>query len=388
MEGYFSKRQLSVLRSTVCKNVHDENIFDFCLKIKIPSFESTISSINSNIKRFIMVRHIKDLCCSWLEKYMVEVDHLVIIRWFYTQKLIDFHPKDPLFPNCTDRNEGLYHELRKGGVPEKEIIHFENLINQMVRSFNIVDIEDKRNVTILEEGNIIKLCYDNKSFQLNKTYYQNLYNQLTDISVNARLSKMFNLLCRYTTFSAPGYHAAIPVKVFDVLIKYLKVEHEIFASPLNRTLESYTSAYPDVDKYFGSKGDFFHVYPKLFENGGSFEANPPFLEEYMTAFALIAVHYLSKDIPLSFVVIVPAWTDTILYHIFVTSSYNVLPNKYLSFGRHEHCYRHGSDYAYVNESKRPANNRSFIFILQNKLGQIKYPVTGPFIEEVGLSFAI
>ena len=53
------------------------------------------------------------------------------------------------------------------------------------------------------------------------------------------------------------------------------VAHECFASPLNATLASFCSAFPDTDAPFGSIGSFFD---SDFARGGSYQVGPPYNE--------------------------------------------------------------------------------------------------------------
>jgi hypothetical protein len=52
------------------------------------------------------------------------------------------------------------------------------------------------------------------------------------------------------------------------------VAHECFASPLNRSFDSFSSLFVSRDCFFGSRGNFFDM--NVGEEGGSYEANPPF----------------------------------------------------------------------------------------------------------------
>ena len=55
---------------------------------------------------------------------------------------------------------------------------------------------------------------------------------------------------------------------------------------------------------------------------GSYEANPPFVEEVMLPMTHHILNLLDKtEDSLSFVVIVPAWTDTIMYDLMSESKY-------------------------------------------------------------------
>ncbi len=87
-------------------------------------------------------------------------------------------------------------------------------------------------------------------------------------------TRVYNCLLRYETLSEfdQGTQGSLPERVFDVLRQEFGVEHECFASPVNVTARSFNSVFPDVDRFFGSRGSFFDFWPDT----GSYEANPPF----------------------------------------------------------------------------------------------------------------
>eukprot|EP00951_Prasinocladus_malaysianus_P017748 scaffold140340_cov39-Prasinocladus_malaysianus.AAC.1 len=85
---------------------------------------------------------------------------------------------------------------------------------------------------------------------------------------------------------------------------------ECFASPLNCYFGSFCSAFPDTDGVFGSVGSFFDFCP----SGGSFEANPPFVPELMSAMARHMEALLqAASQALSFVVVIPAWKNVAVW---------------------------------------------------------------------------
>ena len=65
----------------------------------------------------------------------------------------------------------------------------------------------------------------------------------------------------------------------------------------------------DTDRHFGSVGSFFGFRPTT----GSFESNPPFVNDVMTQNAEHIISCLAavdaSHEPLSFIVVVPAWDD-------------------------------------------------------------------------------
>lgn len=375
-------------------NEHERNISETSKLVLINYPLVNLDFIEENpiihIQRKKLVEKMIKVFTNYMKRYIEIPDYLTLIRWFYTQKLLDFHPTDPLLPYNTNYNEGLYYELDKLNVPKSEIKELSTLLNTQIKSFN-TNMIGTDTITVNLSQNEYHISYQDTHFKLIESTYEklrNLYNSNTTIEDKDLFHlRLFNLLCRYETLPAPGYHAAIPTELFDLIKQELKVEHELFASPFNCNKLSYTSAYPDVDKYFGSKGNLFNVYKKIFEKGGSFEANPPFLEEHMTMFSLMITNELKVNKnPLSFVVIYPAWLDAISLKILNESEYNVLPNKIIKLERNKHYYVQSAQY-WIKNVNRVANCNTAIFILQNEAGKMKYKISDKLIEDIYKTFS-
>ena len=122
---------------------------------------------------------------------------------------------------------------------------------------------------------------------------------------------VFALLMRYESLGGAGYQAALGEDAFDALHEKLGVSVECFASPLNCRYGTFCSQFKDVDAHFGSLGSFFD--PRFAPTEGSFEMNPPFVPETMSLAVEKLENLLTRaegeDKALSFVVIVPAWSD-------------------------------------------------------------------------------
>jgi hypothetical protein len=129
---------------------------------------------------------------------------------------------------------------------------------------------------------------------------------------------VYCVLSRYHSVLGHGFQMALGEHAFDVLRDWFDVRFECFASPLNCTCENFASAFPLTDRYFGARGNFFSLRPKC----GSFEANPPFIAEIMSAM-VTHMHELLRDAtgPMSFVVIVPGWLDDPSWAALTASSF-------------------------------------------------------------------
>ena len=134
---------------------------------------------------------------------------------------------------------------------------------------------------------------------------------------------VFALLIRYSALSGGqllkdlrggGMQGALHDEVFDYLAQELGVKIELFASPFNSFFSSYGSAFADLDRMFGSLGDFFNennlLNNYIMKNGGCYECNPPFspiLMELMVNRLELLLDRAKKCLQtLSFVIVVPS----------------------------------------------------------------------------------
>jgi len=159
----------------------------------------------------------------------------------------------------------------------------------------------------------------------------------------ADLVHVFALLTRYHTlfgsgreFEGSGHQAAVPRVVLAKMRELFGACTESFASPLNCHLPYYCSAFADTDGPFGSAGSFFDAGRQVV--GGCFECNPPFSEgliNNMTDRILRALHCdddkrgsstgheegsaggpaaasaVTVELPLTFLVVLPDWSDQV-----------------------------------------------------------------------------
>ena len=192
---------------------------------------------------------------------------------------------------------------------------------------------------------------------------------------------LYSLLARYYSIQGPGFQAACPERVFDVLHSCLDVQHECFASPLNCYYGSFCSAFLDVDGPFGTSGSFWDFYP---EKGGSFQANPPFVHHVMVAMVdKMESLLLSLDVPFSFVVIVPVWLEESSYQSMCNSPFKM---KHWIIAKADHGFCDGAQHQ-RRDRYRVSPYDTAIFILQNKAGSIKYIPSTTLEQELREAFA-
>merc|ERR1712046_328828 len=144
--------------------------------------------------------------------------------------------------------------------------------------------------------------------KLNLTHYEKLKTLFMRHGSGSFEDALYCLLLRYHGFHGQGFQAALPVPVFRVLRERFGVCMEGFASPLNSYFSRFCAAY-DADRMFGSIGSFFDWRPAE----GSFEANPPFVDEIMEKAVIHCDTCLSsassKSSALSLCMVFPHWPD-------------------------------------------------------------------------------
>ena len=188
------------------------------------------------------------------------------------------------------------------------------------------------------------------------------------------LNDLFCLLVRYHALEGWGNQAAITPGVFTCLSNTFGVNTECFASALNHVLPNYHSMFPDLEIGFGSSGSFFNI-ESFNPDEGSFEANPPFVQILMLEM-LFKMHRLLQKAtgPMSFAVIVPAWTDEESWMSLCASPY--LTHEPIVIQASDHSYADGSGYrrADWDGRARPAPFNTAVFFLQNEKGKEKWPL--------------
>uniref|UniRef100_A0A8C1SIF5 mRNA (2'-O-methyladenosine-N(6)-)-methyltransferase n=1 Tax=Cyprinus carpio TaxID=7962 RepID=A0A8C1SIF5_CYPCA len=239
------------------------------------------------------------------------------------------------------------------------------------------------------ENDVACLRYKGEMVKVNRGHFSKLellyrYSCIDDTRFEKFLSRVWCLIKRYQVMfgsgvnEGSGLQGALPVPVFEALNKQFGVTFECFASPLNCYFKQFCSAFPDTDGFFGSRGPFLSFSPA----SGSFEANPPFCEEFMDAMVTHLEDLLERSSePLSFIIFVPEWRDP--------------PTPALTrmeasrFRRHqmimpafEHEYRSGSQHICKREEiyYKSVHGTAVIF-LQNNAGFSKWEPTTERIQE-------
>lgn len=242
---------------------------------------------------------------------------------------------------------------------------------------------------------------------------------------------LFTTLLRYDALEGAGLQSAIPSSVFRLLNKKYGCNWECFASPFNCWLEKCSTeevenqetfrggkfgcAFGDTDAWFGGSGNFYgtNFLQLAREGSGCFQANPPFASNFIASMCETIDQILTEsnkgddEIPLMFIIFVPAWQESSGWKMLMKSSF-LSKHILLSQKDDVHYYAEGTQHRRrttkpIDPKTENANNMekvlkgtshriaSFdtsVFFFQNDSGKRKWLITGDDEELLKSAFSM
>lgn len=117
------------------------------------------------------------------------------------------------------------------------------------------------------------------------------------------------ILFRYQLLSSNNNQLAVLPKIYKKMEEDFGLSVECFASAINSSSDYFCSLYYDVEKYFGSIGNFFNIIPIK----GTYSFNPPYQYDVITNGIKKIFEHLnnSNNIKeeLSFIITIPIWDN-------------------------------------------------------------------------------
>lgn len=219
--------------------------------------------------------------------------------------------KDPFFPNKIYYSKTLIETIKY--LSDKEITldkckeiyesfelekEFEEAISEIREISEIGKIKE-----VIYKNNTLK--YKNYIIKFPSNVKDNLYKKYKKNEKKEGNKKRnffeicFCLLLRYKTFGGETHQLSMEKKFKDEMRKKFNIDFELFASAVNSYYTKWCSLFYDIEKYFGSYGNFYHL--KLVK--GFYIANPPYetlLLEKMTLHFVKNINESKKELSISF----------------------------------------------------------------------------------------
>lgn len=237
---------------------------------------------------------------------------------FPKHKAIDFMTRfcwkndgdvDPVIPYNTEHKydkKQLRKDLNNYGFDDEQVMKklkightLLDLIEQVEKMYDKIDENDD----IVIDHQDDRLVYERWNVECSNSMYRKL-EKFYDGKFKNKDMLFFCILYRYSILGADNQQLSVNVDLKRELTTNFSVNYELFGSCFNRTYKTYNSIYYDVEKYFGSAGNFFNnTYIE-----GLYMANPPFDETIMENMSLKLIECLEKTSkPLGFIIFIPIW---------------------------------------------------------------------------------
>lgn len=371
---------------SICKTEREEDVVKNALRVMDRAYIKNIKEkpLHIIISEMMMMRHLMFIMERWvLSKVKLEQETLncIVKNYILILKLLDFDNINTTIPFISLEEYQHIYELEEKGISKKDLINLKYLIYNILNSYKLdpfiyqhktfmyqykqLTVTLDRNDAIFLYGDM-EYCIDIKRYNKLKIAYSINVSQQSDLN-----ERMFKMIIKNKIIS---HHNGLSKNLFSLIKRHLKINMELFSSPLNYQCDIYGSAHPDVDGCFGSKGNFFDIYSRAFRDGGSFEAFPPCIVEYIGIFSVIVCNELETNKkPLSFFIALP-------HRIDMFSNTLLTASKWLRFQLLSKTQRKSS------KDSEMSNKKLNIFILQNDAGAEEYKITDDFIAGLKENF--
>lgn len=274
---------------------------------------------------------------NFKKSYVRTLTNLLSI-WFFS-----------LYSNYNFKNDSFFPSNYKNTKIIEQIIndyaskHFEN-VNQKIKKIvtNLTNnyknllinlnnyknsnyfFKNSKNFVIKKE--LKKINYEyysftiNVNFQIKDNKLKNLLNNIfipKDVYDRCKLkytglkkyldTNLWIILFRYQLLGSNNHQLAVLPRIINKMKLDFNLSFECFASSINSISKNYCSIYYDIEKYFGSKGNFFNLKPK----SGTYSFNPPYQSDIITnginkLFLFLEEAYKNKK-KLNFIITIPIW---------------------------------------------------------------------------------
>lgn len=173
---------------------------------------------------------------------------------------------------------------------EKKILFYKFIVNVSI------NVSDKRLVNILD--NILLPKYE----------YERLVSKYKGPPEKMDFY-IWAILFRYQILGSNNNQLAVLPRILNQLQKDFNLDFECFGSAINSNFSQFNSLYYDIEKYFGSRGNFFNFFPI----NGTYSFNPPYQLDIINDSIERLMFFLDKansnNEELSFIITIPIWDE-------------------------------------------------------------------------------
>lgn len=269
----------------------------------------------------------------------------LLSSWMFTLYAFESNNNDPFFPDFFQNSEPLKITLLdfcKYEDKDKDYnVIVDMIISEFIEFLNVqIDILNKYKISPFylnskDNYQIIKKPFNQKRNEDTVAFYKFkiivlfgikdkrlvniLENVLLPIDVYNKLKCNYTgnpkdmdtiiwiIIFRYQLLGSNNHQLGILPDIIDEMVTDYNLNFECFASSINSTLGNYCSIYYDLERFFGSKGNFFKI--ELTE--GTYSFNPPYQKDIMDKGIKRLLVFLenskNNNKNLTFIMTIPIW---------------------------------------------------------------------------------
>ncbi len=241
------------------------------------------SNYNNNDE--IIRRILKDYCSLHkIDDLEGKIDNIIIDLYKCYESLLDKLIKY----NKKANNINIYKNETSYKRNEKKILFYNFNVNNI--NFNICN----------KLSNIINnIMIPVEQYNEMKSRYNGDNNDILD-------NIIWIILFRYQLLSSNNNQLAVIPSIYNKMINDFNLSVECFASAINTSLNYFCSIYYDVERYFGSIGNFFNIEPIR----GVYSFNPPYQYDVISNGIIKIINHMEKTKEnLAFIITIPIWDN-------------------------------------------------------------------------------
>lgn len=272
---------LSLMTEHLCKILNISNKYEYKIKHKLLAYNTYIIGFSNKFNN-IMVPPDK-IIKKYSNELFLDIKH-------------NYDVSSDLFEKIIEHMIILNKKINNLATDKMKQIDNDNIVVKYKKS-----------------GDDIHLQLGDDVYKLSENNYKRLVKKYTNKNISVDYA-ICNLLLRYTYYGEEKQGICLSANSIYEWVKlnnYQTDALELFAGSLNSNLPNYCSLFPDIEKYFGSKGSMF-LYKKIYKYD-LLISNPPYLTNVMTSSANIIIKYLSETKKGFAIVNVPDWRSNLQY---------------------------------------------------------------------------
>lgn len=272
----------------------------------------------------------------------------LLSSWFFTLYSDYDFESDSFFPNNYNKTESLKETLFDFSKYDSNLKNIDKAIEIIISELKVIykkSLENldnyknsnyflnKKNEYYISKEEIIQKRGSNEipffkfnikfPFKLKDKRQENIINNiLIPKYIYNKLESKYNgppekiddyiwaIIYRYQLLGSNNNQLGVLPHILNQMKVDFSLNFECFASSINSTFDNYCSVYYDLEKYFGSKGNFFNLKPLK----GTFSFNPPYQKNIMDSGILNLIKFLDnatlRKNDLTFIITIPIWDKT------------------------------------------------------------------------------